>query len=201
MYPVIFIDAIVVKVRDGQVRNKPIYVVVGVTVHGERDIFGLWAGDGGEGAKFWMEVLTELNNRGVQDVFFLVCDGLKALPDSVNAVWAGRRAGLHHSSDPQHVPLRLPEVLGPAAQTCGRSTPPHRRGRGRCRLEEFEEKWATLSGDQPAVAQRLGGVHPVPGLRRRDPQGVVQHQRDRKPERPLPAAVRPAGTSPPSRPP
>jgi putative transposase len=52
VYPVIFIDAIVVKVRDGQVRNKPIYVVIGVTVNGERDILGLWLGDGGEGAKF-----------------------------------------------------------------------------------------------------------------------------------------------------
>jgi putative transposase len=87
VYPVIFIDAIVVKVRDGQVRNKPIYVVVGVTVHGERDILGLWAGGGGEGAKFWLQVLTELKNRGVQDVCIAVCDGLKGLPDAITAVW------------------------------------------------------------------------------------------------------------------
>jgi putative transposase len=87
VYPVIFIDAIVVKVRDGQVRNKPIYVVIGVTVNGERDILGLWAGDGGEGAKFWLQVLTELKNRGVQDVCIAVCDGLKALPDAITAVW------------------------------------------------------------------------------------------------------------------
>src|SRR5918994_1130177 len=87
VYPVIFIDAIVVKVRDGQVRNKPIYVVVGVTVHGERDILGLWAGDGGEGAKFWRQVLTELKNRGVQDVCIAVCDGLKGLPDAITTVW------------------------------------------------------------------------------------------------------------------
>ena len=65
VYPVLFIDAIMVKVRDGQVRNRPIYVVIGVTVNGERDILGLWAGDGGEGAKFWLQVLTELKNRGV----------------------------------------------------------------------------------------------------------------------------------------
>jgi putative transposase len=87
VYPVIFIDAIVVKVRDGQVRNKPIYVVIGVTVHGERDILGLWAGDGGEGAKFWLQVLTELKNRGVNDVCIAVCDGLKALPDAITTVW------------------------------------------------------------------------------------------------------------------
>ena len=87
VYPVIFIDAIVVKVRDGQVRNKPIYVVVGVTVHGERDILGLWAGDGGEGAKFWLQVLTELKNRGVADVCIAVCDGLKGLPEAITTVW------------------------------------------------------------------------------------------------------------------
>jgi putative transposase len=87
VYPVIFIDAIVVKVRDGQVRNKPIYVAIGVTVGGERDILGLWAGEGGEGAKFWLQVLTELKNRGVQDVCIAVCDGLKGLPDAINAVW------------------------------------------------------------------------------------------------------------------
>jgi putative transposase len=87
VYPVVFIDAIMVKVRDGQVVNRPIYVAIGATVSGERDILGLWAGDGGEGAKFWLQVLTEIKNRGVADVCILVCDGLKGLPDSVNAVW------------------------------------------------------------------------------------------------------------------
>ena len=87
VYPVIFIDAIVVKVRDGQVRNKPIYVVIGVTVNGERDILGLWAGDGNEGAKFWLQILTELKNRGVADVCIAVCDGLKGLPETINSVW------------------------------------------------------------------------------------------------------------------
>lgn len=87
VYPVVFIDAIVVKVRDGQVTNKPFYVAIGVTVHGERDILGIWAGDGGEGAKFWLNVLTEIKNRGVADVLMLVCDGLKGLPEAVNTVW------------------------------------------------------------------------------------------------------------------
>ena len=87
MYPVVFIDAIVVKIRDGQVANRPIYVVVGVTVDGERDILGLWAGTGGEGAKFWHQVLTEVRNRGVADVCILVCDGLTGLPEAVTAVW------------------------------------------------------------------------------------------------------------------
>jgi transposase-like protein len=87
VYPVLFIDAIMVKVRDGQVVNKPVYVAIGVTVNGERDILGLWAGDGGEGAKFWLSVLTDIKNRGVQDVCIVVCDGLKGLPDAVTTVW------------------------------------------------------------------------------------------------------------------
>jgi len=87
VYPVLFIDAIVVKVRDGQVTNRPVYVVIGVTVNGERDILGLWAGDGGEGAKFWLGVLTELKNRGVADVCIVVCDGLKGLPESISTTW------------------------------------------------------------------------------------------------------------------
>ena len=87
MYPVIFIDAIHVKIRDGQVANRPVYVAIGVTVGGERDILGLWAGDGGEGAKFWLAVLTEIRNRGVEDVCIAVCDGLKGLPDAITTVW------------------------------------------------------------------------------------------------------------------
>lgn len=83
----IFVDAVVVKVRDGQVANRPFYAVVGVTVHGERDILGLWAGDGHEGAKYWLQVLTEIKNRGVEDVCIAVCDGLKGLPESITTVW------------------------------------------------------------------------------------------------------------------
>jgi putative transposase len=89
VYAAVFIDAIVVKVGDGQVANRPIYAAIGVTLEGERDILGLWAGTAGsgEGAKFWMAVLTDLRNRGVRDVFFVVCDGLKGLPEVVGAVW------------------------------------------------------------------------------------------------------------------
>jgi len=88
VYAAVFIDAIMVKIRDGQVRNRPIYAAIGVDLDGHKDILGMWAGDGdGESAKYWMAVLTELRNRGVKDVFFVVCDGLKGLPDSVNAVF------------------------------------------------------------------------------------------------------------------
>ena len=80
VYAAVFLDAIVVKVRDGQVGNRPIYAAIGVDLDGHKDILGMWAGDGGgESAKFWMAVLTELRNRGIVDVFFLACDGLKRL--------------------------------------------------------------------------------------------------------------------------
>ncbi len=89
VYAAVFIDAIYVKVRDGQVGNQPFYAAIGVDLQGHRDVLGLWGGTGGggESAKFWMSVLTDLKNRGVRDVFFIVCDGLKGLPDSVNAVF------------------------------------------------------------------------------------------------------------------
>ena len=87
VYAAIFIDAVVVKVRDGQVANRPIYAAIGVSLAGEKDVLGLWAGTGGEGAKFWMAVLTDLRNRGVKDTFFVVCDGLKGLPEVVGNVW------------------------------------------------------------------------------------------------------------------
>ena len=88
VYPVIFIDALVVKIRDGQVTNRPVYTAIGVTVDGERDILGLWVGNGGEGAKFWLQVLTEIKNRGVEDVCIVVCDGLKGLPEAIAATWS-----------------------------------------------------------------------------------------------------------------
>ena len=87
VYVAVFIDAIVVKVRDGQVANRPVYAAIGVTLDGRKDVLGLWAGAGGEGAKFWLSVLVDLKNRGVRDVFFVVCDGLKGLPDVVENVW------------------------------------------------------------------------------------------------------------------
>jgi len=89
VYPVVFIDAINVKIRDGNVANRPIYIALGVTVDGTRDVLGLWAGEhgDGEGSKYWLRVLSEIKNRGVQDVCIVVCDGLKGLPAAIETVW------------------------------------------------------------------------------------------------------------------
>lgn len=88
VYPVLLIDAIVVKVRDAQVANRPVYVVIGVDLAGERDVLGLWLGPtGGEGAKQWATMLTELRNRGLADALIVCCDGLRGLPESIRATW------------------------------------------------------------------------------------------------------------------
>ncbi len=88
VYPVVLIDAIVIKIREGQVANRPVYVAMGISVDGYRDVLGIWAGPpGGEGAKQWMNMLTDLRNRGVADVCIVCCDGLKGLPDAITATW------------------------------------------------------------------------------------------------------------------
>ena len=86
-YAIIYIDALVVKVRDGgMVRNKAAYLAVGVDADGYKHVLGLWLG-GDEGSGFWAGVLAELRNRGVKDVLFVCCDGLKGLPDAIRATW------------------------------------------------------------------------------------------------------------------
>lgn len=152
VYAAIFIDAIHVKVRDGQVGNRPIYAAIGVDLAGHKDVLGLWAGNGGgETAKFWMSVLAELKNRGVADVFFVVCDGLKGLPDSVEAVfplavvqtciihlirntfrYASKKYWGQIASDLK------PIYTAPTPEAAWRA------------FEEFEEKWAT---PYPAISK------------------------------------------------
>lgn len=88
IWPVLFVDGIRIKIRDGTVTNRVVYVVMGINLDGEREILGLWAGpSGGESPKFWLGVFSELRNRGILDALMLCCDGLKGLPDSARATW------------------------------------------------------------------------------------------------------------------
>ena len=87
VYPVVLIDAIHVKIRDGAVANRPIYIAVGISLAGERDVLGMWVGTGGEGAKGWLNHLSDLKNRGVEDILIVACDGLKGLPEAISALW------------------------------------------------------------------------------------------------------------------
>jgi putative transposase len=166
IYAAVFIDAVHVKIRDGQVANRPVYAAIGVTVDGHKDVLGLWMGVGGEGAKFWMSVLVDLKNCGVQ-VFFLVCDGLKGLPDAVANVWPQtvvqtcivhlirntfRLAAQQKWDEIKRdiKPIYTAPNLGAALDALG----------------ELEEKWGEgVSSDDSAVAQRLGRIRTVPRLR------------------------------------
>ena len=88
VYAVLLIDAITVEVRDAQVANGPVWVAIGVNLAGERDVLGLWLGPtGGQGAKQWATMLTELRNRGLAVVLIVCCDGLRGLPESIRATW------------------------------------------------------------------------------------------------------------------
>ena len=86
--PIMFIDALNVKIRDGHVADRPACLAVGVDLDGAKHVLGIWIGDGdGEGAKYWAGVLAELANRGVDDVLIVCCDGLRGLPDAIEATW------------------------------------------------------------------------------------------------------------------
>jgi hypothetical protein len=175
VYPVIFIDAIVVKIRDGLVTNRPVYTAIGVTVDGERDILGLWVGSGGEGAKFWLQVLTEIKNRGVEDVCIVVCDGLKGLPEAIEAAWSLA-------------------IVQPCALDLIRNTfrfaskaywdqmardlrPVYTAVSEHERFVEFGETSGEVSGERAALGERLDRVRSLLGLLTRDPQGDLFHQR------------------------
>jgi putative transposase len=87
LYPIVYLDALFVKMRhEGRVENRPIYIAVGVGIDGHKDVLGLWTADT-EGAKFWLTVVTELRNRGVQDIFIACVDGLKGFPEAIEAVF------------------------------------------------------------------------------------------------------------------
>ncbi|MDN2481417.1 IS256 family transposase [Vibrio agarivorans] len=87
VYPIVYLDCIVVKVRQNkQVINKAIYLALGVNMDGQKELLGMWMSET-EGAKFWLSVLTELQNRGVNDILIACVDGLKGFPDAINAVY------------------------------------------------------------------------------------------------------------------
>jgi putative transposase len=125
VYPVILIDAIVIKIRDGQVANRPVYVAMGINMNGDREILGMWVGPtGGEGAKWWLNVLTELRNRGIADAFIVCCDGLKGLPEAIRATWPLADVQLcvvHLVRSALRTPARNTGVR--SVGTCARSTP------------------------------------------------------------------------------
>ena len=87
VYPILYFDALFVKSRqEGPVQTKAVYLALGITMDGEKELLGLWLSES-EGAKFWLSVFTELKNRGVQDCFIACVDGLQGLPEAIEAVF------------------------------------------------------------------------------------------------------------------
>ena len=94
IYPIVYLDATVVRSRSaGPVQNKSVYLALGINLDGEKELLGLWMAQT-EGAKFWLSVMTELKNRGVQDIFVACVDGLKGFPEAIEAVYPHTRVQL-----------------------------------------------------------------------------------------------------------
>jgi len=94
IYPIVYLDCIVVKVRqDNSVINKAVFLALGINLEGHKELLGMWIAEN-EGAKFWLSVLTELKNRGVQDILIACVDGLKGFPDAITAVYPQTRIQL-----------------------------------------------------------------------------------------------------------
>jgi putative transposase len=143
VYPVIFVDALMVKIRDGVVANRPVYLAIGIDCDGAKNVLGMWVGPAtGESSKFWLTVLSELKSRGATDVCIVCCDGLTGLPDAINVVWPAAivqlcvvhliRASLRYASKRDWGPLTkdlrvIYTAVDEAAAEAG--------------LESFEQHW------------------------------------------------------------
>jgi putative transposase len=141
IYPIVYLDCIHVKVREGAVRVKAVYLAIGVTMSGEKEVLGLWLAQT-EGAKFWLQVVTELRNRGVQDILIACVDGLKGFPEAIEAVFPKTTVQLcivhmvRHSLNYVSWKKR-PEVAADLKRIYSAAT----ADEAEQRLGEFEAKW------------------------------------------------------------
>ena len=150
VYPIVYLDCIHVKVRDGAVRIKAVYLAIGITLTGEKEVLGLWLAQT-EGEKFWLQVVTELKNRGVQDIFIACVDGLKGFPEAIEAVFPQTTVQLcvvhmvRHSLN--YVPWkRRREVAADLRAVYTAAT----AGEAEQRLTQFEAKW---DAEYPPIGQ------------------------------------------------
>ena len=151
VYPIVYLDALYVKIREaGHTRNRAIYVAIGVNLQGNKEVLGLWTGEA-EGAKFWLQVLTDLKNRGVADIFITCVDGLTGFPQAIETVFPGAevqlcivhqvRASLNYVSWKQRKAVAADLRTIYRASTAEEAT---------CKLEAFAEKW---DGAYPTISQ------------------------------------------------
>ncbi len=142
VYPVVYLDALFVSIREGaSVQKKAVYVALGVTTEGKRDVLGLWISET-EGARFWLGILTELKNRGVEDIFFVCCDGLTGLPGAIESAFPKAvvqtcivhmiRASLRHVSyvDRRSLVAAMKPIYSADTEAAARAA-----------LDAFDERW------------------------------------------------------------
>lgn len=151
LYPIVYLDCIHAKVRDnGTVRVKAVYLALGVNLNGEKELLGIWIAQT-EGAKFWLQVVTELKNRGVQDIFIACVDGLKGFPEAIEAVFPQTAVQLcivhmvRYSLN--FVGWKLRKVVAADLRLVYTAAT---TGEAERRLAEFEEKWGA---DYPSIVQ------------------------------------------------
>lgn len=142
LYPILYLDALQVKVRDGgHIRNKAIYLAIGINLAGTKEVLGLWVAQT-EGAKFWLQIVTELKNRGVADIFIACVDGLKGFPEAIEAVFPEAQVQLcivhlvRHSLN--YVGWKQRKEVAADLQTIYRAAT---REEAELKLSEFAEKW------------------------------------------------------------
>ena len=151
LYPIVYLDCIHVKTRDaGAVRAKAVYLALGISMEGEKEILGLWIAQT-EGAKFWLQVVTELKNRGVQDIFIACVDGLKGFPEAIEAVYPKTAVQLclvhmvRHSLN--YVSWKLRKAVAADLKTVYAATTVDEAA---MRLGEFDDKWGA---DYPTIVK------------------------------------------------
>ena len=150
LYPIVYLDALMVKVRDeGHIQNKAIYVVLGVNLEGQKEVLGLWVAQT-EGAKFWLQVLTELQNRGVKDILIACVDGLKGFPEAIEAIYPRTEVQLcivHVvRASLNYVPWKMRKPVAADLQAIYRAATAAEAEPG---LQELEAKWKAY----PSVSQ------------------------------------------------
>ena len=177
------------KIRDGNaVRNRAAHIAIGVDLDGVKHVLGIWV-QASEGAKFWAGVLAELRNRGIEDTLIVCCDGLTGFPEAIEATWPRAivqtctvhliRAAMRFVgyADRKKVAAAIRPIYTAATAEAAK-----------VELDAFaaSELGDEVSGDGRDLDQRLGAVHPVPGVPARGPQDHLHHQRDRVAELPAP---------------
>ena len=186
VYPVIFLDALVLKIREGgSVQRRACYLALGITLDGDRDVLGMWFQET-EGAKFWMQVLSELKQRGVQDILICCVDGLKGFPEAIEAIFPKTTVQtcivhlIRHSL--KYVPRREREQVARDLKPIYTAVDADAAQQA---LEALRrEVGHPVPGHHPGVAERLGVRDPVPGVPAGGPPRDLHHERDRSAQPP-----------------